>query len=72
MATAPRAPESPEAVEQIASDNGVAEDIVEADEKDLARQKKSAREAHLEQELDDALEHTFPASDPVSLTPPKK
>jgi len=33
---------------------------------------KSAREAHLEQELDDALEHTFPASDPVSLTPPKK
>ena len=72
MARPPAAPESPEAVEQIASDNGVAEDIVDADEKELAKQKKSAREAHVEHELDDALEHTFPASDPVSLTPSKK
>jgi len=72
MARPPAALESPEAVEQIASDNGVAEDIVDADEKELAKQKKSAREAHVEHELDDALEHTFPASDPVSLTPSKK
>ena len=72
MARAPRVPESAEAVEQIATDNGVAEDIVKADEKELAQQKRSAREAHLEHELDDALEHTFPASDPVSLTPEKK
>ena len=72
MATAPRVHETEEAVEQIATDNGVAEDIVKADEKEMAQQKKSAREAHVEHELDDALEHTFPASDPVSLTPEKK
>lgn len=72
LAAAPTVRESPEAIEQISSDNGVAEDIVVADEKELAKQKRSAREAHIEQELDDALEQTFPASDPVSLTPEKK
>src|SRR5450830_208103 len=66
-----RNPETPESVEQVATDNESGEDIVAADEKQLAQQGQSAREAKeakRDRDLDDALEDTFPASDPVNLT----
>lgn len=71
------APEIPDAVEQVASDDEQGEDIVAADEKQLAQQQQSANnatQAKREHDLDDALEDTFPASDPVNLSPdaPKK
>lgn len=72
-----RSPELPESVEQVATDNDSGEDIVAADEQQLAQQGESAlqaRETKRDHDLDDALEDTFPASDPVNLTPeaPKK
>lgn len=72
-----RAPETPESVEQVASDNDGGEDIVAADERALETQTESVQEAKKikrDQDLDDALEDTFPASDPINLTPepPKK
>lgn len=67
----------PESVEQVASDNEGGEDIVAEDEKRLAQQGKvahQAKQARREDDLDAALDDTFPASDPVNLTPeaPKK
>jgi hypothetical protein len=38
---------------------------------DISRLLADPREAHLEWLLDEALRDTFPASDPVSVTPPK-
>jgi hypothetical protein len=72
-----RAPETPESVEQVASDNERGEDIVAADERELEKQTdsvKDARKGKRDRDLDDALEDTFPASDPINLTPesPKK
>jgi hypothetical protein len=72
-----RSPETPESVEQVASDNESGEDIVAADERELEKQQDSVREAkktRRDRDLDDALEDTFPASDPINLTPesPKK
>lgn len=72
-----RAPETPESVEQVASDNESGEDIVAADERELEKQTdsvKDAKKVKRDRDLDDALEDTFPASDPINLTsePPKK
>ncbi|WP_050478080.1 hypothetical protein [Herbaspirillum rhizosphaerae] len=72
-----RAPETPESVEQVASDNESGEDIVAADERELEKQTdsvKDAKKTRRDRDLDDALEDTFPASDPINLTPepPKK
>lgn len=69
-----RAPEMPEAVEQVATDAESGEDIVAEDEKRLAQQGQVAKEAkqtRREDDLDSALDDTFPASDPVNLTPEK-
>src|SRR5450830_1489676 len=64
-------------VEQVASDNERGEDIVAADERELEKQTdsvKDAKKGKRDRDLDDALEDTFPASDPINLTPesPKK
>src|SRR5450830_579346 len=72
-----RSPEMPDSVEQVATDNEGGEDIVAADERELDKQKRvaaDAKKAKRDQDLDDALEGTFPASDPVNLTAeaPKK
>ena len=67
-----RAPETPESVEQVASDNDSGEDIVAADERELEKQTdsvKNAKKIRRDRDLDDALEDTFPASDPINLTP---
>ena len=75
--TRDRAPELPESVEQVASDDESGEDIVAADERELEKQTDSVKESkksRRDQDLDEALEDTFPASDPINLTPepPKK
>lgn len=72
-----RAPELPESVGQVASDDDNGEDIVAADERELGKQTDSVKESKKikrDKDLDDALEDTFPASDPINLTPepPKK
>lgn len=71
-----RAPELPDAVQQVSSDLSGGEDIVAIDERDQKNQAESARKAKEEstkrqrdRTLDNALEDTFPASDPVNLTP---
>ncbi|WP_034295007.1 hypothetical protein [Herbaspirillum sp. RV1423] len=69
--------EMPEAMEQVAGDNESGEDIVAdddivaVDEQDLVQQGHSARQekqTRRDHDLDEALEDTFPASDPVNLT----
>lgn len=67
-----RTPEMPTAVEHVASDEDSGEDIVAEEERSMASQTASAKEAKKikrDHDLDDALEDTFPASDPVNLTP---
>ncbi len=67
-----RALETPESVGQVASDNDSGEDIVAADERELEKQTDSVKDAKKikrDRALDDALEDTFPASDPINLTP---
>jgi len=39
---------------------------------DIRQLLSDPREAHLERLLDQALEQTFPASDPIAVTPPQK
>ena len=39
---------------------------------DIRRVLLESRERHVEQLLDQALEQTFPASDPIAVTPPPK
>lgn len=67
-----RVPEIPSAVEQITDDDHVGEDIVDDDAQQLKNQTDSVHEAKKikrDKDLDAALEHTFPASDPINLTP---
>lgn len=62
----------PESVEQVASDNESGEDIVAADARELEKQTDSVKESRKikrDHDLDHALEDTFPASDPINLTP---
>jgi hypothetical protein len=48
-----------------------AEDLATLDRSEQAHEEEKARKKrHLNQKLDEALEETFPGSDPVSLTQP--
>jgi hypothetical protein len=48
------------------------ETVVENDRAEVRRkEKEAARREKLEQDLDEGLEETFPASDPVSVVQPR-